>query len=192
MRFTKLYALALTLAVASSPAVAESYTIDASHSSIDFSIRHLVSKTKGVFGTFSGTVEYDAEHPDKSRFNGSIDVSSIDTQNARRDGHLQSADFFDVAKYPTITFASTKVQKKKAGMLHVTGDLTVHGVTRSVTIPVEVLGTGTNPMSGKKQIGLAGDLTIKASDYGVNSWENFNAILGDDVEIGILIEANAG
>lgn len=189
-RLTIFGLLSVAAALAATPALANTYTIDASHSSVGFSIRHLVSKTKGTFGSFSGSVTYDAQHPGKSSFNGTIDVSSLDTQNERRDGHLQSADFFDVAKFPTIVFASTKVEKKK-DMLHVTGNLTMHGITKSVMIPVEVLGSGTNPMNGKKQIGLAGELTIKASDFGVNSWENFNAILGDDVKIEILIEANA-
>ena len=155
---------------------ADSYVIDKNHSSVDFSIPHLVSKTKVTFGDFSGT----------------IDVSSIDTQNERRDGHLQSADFFDVANHPSISFASTGVKKMADGQLHVVGDLTMHGVTQLVTIPVDILGTGTNPMNGKKQVGLVGDLTIKASEYGVNSWENFKAVLGDEVTIEIVVEANAG
>jgi polyisoprenoid-binding protein YceI len=78
------------------------------------------------------------------------------------------------------------------GQLHVVGDLTMHGVTQLVTIPVDILGTGTNPMNGKKQVGLVGDLRIKASEYGVNSWENFKAVLGDEVTIEIVVEANAG
>jgi polyisoprenoid-binding protein YceI len=184
--------LVLTAILASTPTLAQSYKIDTSHSALDFSIRHLVSKTTGTFGAFSGTIMYDANHPEKSQFLGTIDVSSIDTQNSRRDGHLQSGDFFDVATYPTITFASTQVEKTDDGRLQVTGDLAMHGVTKSVMIPVEILGTGTHPMSGKKQIGLAGELTIKASDFGINSWENFVAILGDEIDIRILVEANAG
>ena len=173
------------------PTQASTYTIDTSHSAVGFSIRHLVSKTKGTFGAFSGTITYDASQPQKGSFTASIDASSIDTNHKRRDGHLQSADFFDVANHPTITFNTTKVETKGA-LLHVTGDLTMHGVTKSVTIHVEVLGTGTNPRNGKKQIGLAGSLTIKASDFGVNSWEDFETILGDEVEIEIVVEANAG
>ena len=180
-----------TATMAAGPVLAETYTIDTSHSNVGFSIRHLVSKTKGTFAAFGGTIKYDAAHPEKSTFNGSIDVASIDTQNERRDGHLKSADFFDAAQFPTITFASTKVEKKSDSLLHVTGDLTMHGITKAVTLPGEILGSGTNPMNGKKQIGLAGEVTVKASDFGVNSWENFNAILGDDVKIEIVVEAGA-
>jgi len=186
------YLVALILSATVAMAGADSYVIDKNHSSVDFSIPHLVSKTKGTFGDFSGTIVYDAAHPEQSRFTGTIDVSSIDTQNERRDGHLQSADFFDVANHPSISFASTGVKKMADGQLHVVGDLTMHGVTQLVTIPVDILGTGTNPMNGKKQVGLVGDLTIKASKYGVNSWENFKAVLGDEVTIEIVVEANAG
>ena len=192
MNHRGVYLVALILSVTVAMAGADSYVIDKNHSSVDFSIPHLVSKTKGTFGDFSGTIVYDAAHPEQSRFTGTIDVSSIDTQNERRDGHLQSADFFDVANHPSISFASTGVKKVADGQLHVVGDLTMHGVTQLVTIPVDILGTGTNPMNGKKQVGLVGDLTIKASEYGVNSWENFKAVLGDEVTIEIVVEANAG
>jgi len=96
-----------------------------------------------------------------------------------------------VAQYPTITFVSTKVETKSDSLLHVTGDLMIHGVTKAVTIPVEIIGSGTHPNNGKKQIGLAGEITVKASDFGVNSWKNFDAILGDDVKIEIVVEAGA-
>jgi polyisoprenoid-binding protein YceI len=191
-RLSRISVLLLAIAtMAAGPVLADTYTIDASHSNVGFSIRHLVSKTKGTFASFGGTIAYDAAHPDKSTFNGSIDVASIDTQNERRDGHLQSADFFDVAQYPTITFVSTKVETKSDSLLHVTGDLMIHGVTKAVTIPVEIIGSGTHPNNGKKQIGLAGEITVKASDFGVNSWKNFDAILGDDVKIEIVVEAGA-
>ena len=192
MNHRGVYLVALILSATVAMAGADSYVIDKNHSSVDFSIPHLVSKTKGTFGDFSGTIVYDAAHPEQSRFTGTIDVSSIDTQNERRDGHLQSADFFDVANHPSISFASTGVKKVADGQLHVVGDLTMHGVTQLVTIPVDILGTGTNPMNGKKQVGLVGDLTIKASEYGVNSWESFKALLGDEVTIEIVVEANAG
>ena len=192
MNHRGVYLVALILSATVAMAGADSYVIDKNHSSVDFSIPHLVSKTKGTFGDFSGTIVYDAAHPEQSRFTGTIDVSSIDTQNERRDGHLQSADFFDVANHPSISFASTGVKKMADGQLHVVGDLTMHGVTQLVTIPVDILGTGTNPMNGKKQVGLVGDLTIKASEYGVNSWENFKAVLGDEMTIEIVVEANAG
>ena len=139
-RLSRISVLLLAIAtMAAGPVLADTYTIDVSHSNVGFSIRHLVSKTKGTFASFGGTIAYDAAHPDKSTFNGSIDVASIDTQNERRDGHLQRADFFDVAQYPTITFVSTKVETKSDSLLHVTGDLMIHGVTKAVTIPLKSL-----------------------------------------------------
>ncbi len=182
---------ALTFAFTAEAALAETYVVDTSHSSVDFSIRHLVGRTKGRFGDFSGTISYDAAKPDSARFSGTIQVMSIDTGNERRDGHLQSADFFAAQDYPTITFESTEVTSTGENTLSVKGKLTMHGTTKEVILPVEILGTGTNPRSGKAQIGLETNFSILCSDYGVNSWERFSAVLGDEVRIQVLIEANA-
>ena len=182
---------ALTFALAAETALAETYVVDASHSSVDFSIRHLVGRTKGRFGDFSGTIGYDAAKPKASTFSGIIQVKSIDTGNERRDGHLQSADFFEAETYPTITLESTEVTSTGDNTLSVKGKLTMHGTTREVRLPVEILGTGTNPRSGRAQIGLETNFTVLCSDYGVNSWKRFSAVLGDEVKIQVLIEANA-
>ena len=182
---------ALTFALTAEATLAETYVVDASHSSVDFSIRHLVGRTKGRFGDFTGTIGYDATKPDSSSFSGTIQVKSIDTGNERRDGHLQSPDFFGAEDYPTITFESTEVTSAGENMLDVKGKLTMHGTTKEVTLSVEILGTGTNPRSGKAQIGLETNFSILCSDYGVNSWERFSAVLGDEVRIQVLIEANA-
>ena len=172
--------------------MAETYVVDASHSSVDFSIRHLVGRTKGRFGDFSGTISYDAAKPAASSFSGTIQVKSIDTGNERRDGHLQNDDFFGAAAtYPTITFESTEVTSTGENTLNVKGKLTMHGTTKEVTLPIEILGTGINPRGGKAQIGLETNFSILCSDYGVNSWERFSAVLGDEVKIQVLIEANA-
>ena len=182
---------ALTFALSAEATLAETYVIDASHSSVDFSIRHLVGRTKGRFGDFSGTISYDAAKPAASSFSGTIQVKSIDTGNERRDGHLQSPDFFAAKEYPTITFESTEVTSAGENTLSVKGKLTMHGTTKEVTLPVEILGTGINPRGGKAQIGLETNFSILCSDYGVNSWERFSAVLGDEVKIQVLIEANA-
>ena len=181
---------ALTCALAAEATLAETYVVDVSHSSVDFSIRHLVGRTKGRFGDFSGTIGYDAARPEASSFSGVIQVKSIDTGNERRDGHLKSADFFEAETYPTITFESTEVTGTGENTLSVKGKLTMHGTTKEVTLPVEILGTGTNPRSGKAQIGLETNFTLLCSDYGVNSWARFSAVLGDEVKIQVLIEAN--
>ena len=182
---------ALTFALSAEATLAETYVVDAAHSSVDFSIRHLVGRTKGRFGDFSGTISYDAAKPAASSFSGTIQVKSIDTGNERRDGHLKNADFFEAETYPTITFESTEVTSTGENALDVKGKLTMHGTTKEVTLSVEILGTGTNPRSGKAQIGLETNFSLLCSDYGVNSWERFSAVLGDEVRIQVLIEANA-
>ncbi len=182
---------ALTFALTAETTLAETYVVDASHSSVDFSIRHLVGRTKGRFGDFSGTISYDAAKPAASSFSGTIQVKSIDTGNENRDGHLQNDDFFAAETYPTITFESTEVTSTGENTLDVKGKLTMHGTTKEVTLPIEILGTGINPRGGKAQIGLETNFSILCSDYGVNSWERFSAVLGDEVKIQVLIEANA-
>ena len=115
------WVVALTFALTAEETLAETYVIDASHSSVDFSIRHLVGRTKGRFGDFSGTIGYDAAKPDSSSFSGTIQVKSIDTGNERRDGHLQSDDFFGAETYPTITFESTEAASTGENTLSVKG-----------------------------------------------------------------------
>ena len=171
---------------------AETYAVDLSHSSVGFSIRHLVGRATGHFNEFSGTITYDPASPQTTSFSGIIQANSIDTGNERRDNHLRSADFFDVAKYPRIEFASTSVQKGVEDRLEVTGTLSLHGVTKPVTFPVEVLGVGVHPMNGKAVAGFAAELTVKRSEYGVDNWTDAAGVLGDEVKITVLIEALGG
>ena len=131
-------------------------------------------------------------HPRPPPFRGFIQANSIDTGNERRDNHLRSADFFDVAKYPRIEFASTSVQKGVEDRLEVTGTLSLHGVTKPVTFPVEVLGVGVHPMNGKAVAGFAAELTVKCSEYGVDNWTDAAGVLGDEVKMTVLIEALGG
>lgn len=169
---------------------AQTYTIDAAHSSVGFSIRHIVSRTTGKFNDVKGTIVYDAENPANSSVEAVIQIASIDTDNERRDNHLRSADFFDAEKYPTMTFKSSKVEKK-GEVLNVTGDLTLHGVTKRVVLPVEILGVGTHPMTKAAVAGFEANLTIKRSDFGVNTWTDAAGVLGDEVRVTLLIEALA-
>lgn len=169
---------------------AETYQIDKSHSSVGFSVRHLVSRVPGKFSDVSGTITYDPAHPEMTSAEATIQTASINTDNERRDNHLRSADFFDAEKYPTITFKSTSA-KKEGDKIMLTGNFTMHGVTKIVTLPVEVLGTGINPMRKVPMAGFATELTLHAPDYGVTSWANYVNVLGEDVKISITIEANA-
>jgi len=168
---------------------AATHTIDRAHSSVEFTIRHLgISKVKGNFGDFAGTLVFDEDAIEKGSVSVTIQTSSIDTGNENRDKHLRSADFFDVEKYPTITFESTKVEKSEEGwILH--GNLTMHGVTREVAIPFEVLGVISDPQLGTRA-GFEGSLTIQRETFGVG-WEDMKfrpPLIGNDVEISLNLE----
>jgi polyisoprenoid-binding protein YceI len=170
---------------------AETYTIDRTHSSVQFRIRHLVGRTTGEFGDFAGTIVYDPAQPEASRVEATLQAASINTANAQRDTHLKSPDFLNVAQYPTITFVSSKVTRQGDG-LAVAGNLTLHGVTRGIVLPVQVLGLGTHPMpqmNGAPVAGFAASTTIRRADFGVNSWTDAAGVLGDEVEITLNIEA---
>lgn len=169
-------------------ALAETYEIDKVHSSVAFSIRHLVSRTGGTFNDFSGTIQYDPKDPKKTQVEAVIQVASIDTKNEKRDGHLKSADFFAAEKYPTITFKSTKAERK-GDVLMITGDFTMHGTTKKITLSVEVLGLGAHPRNNAPVAGFASELVLKRSDYGIDSWTDMAGVLGDEVKVALTIEA---
>jgi|GEM_PF-184299 polyisoprenoid-binding protein YceI len=181
----------LTTLVFSGVVGAETYKIDASHSSVGFSIKHIFSKVPGNFRKFSGKIVYDPANPAGASVNATIITASIDTDNDRRDGHLKSPDFFHVADYPEASFKSNSV-KKDGDRLLVSGDLTIRGVTKSVVMPVEVLGVGIHPMSKAGVAGFSGAITIKRSDYGVNHWvDEVPGLLGEDVTLTLNVEAAA-
>ena len=181
-------AAAAAAVLVAAPALAESYRIDAVHSSVGFSIRHLVSRTSGNFTDFSGTIVYDPAAPGKTAVDATIEVASIDTRNSRRDEHLKGPDFFNAPAHPEIRFKSTTARLEDS-VLQVTGSLTLHGVTRTITLPVEVLGVGTHPRNGAPVAGFASRVTIKRSDYGVNSWADAAGVLGDEVTVELTMEA---
>jgi polyisoprenoid-binding protein YceI len=184
-----LLALALTASLAAAAPV--TYKVDTDHSGVSFTIRHFVSNVPGRFKDFEGEVRYDRQNPAASSVAFSVQAASIDTDNADRDNHLRSPDFFDTEKFPTLTFTSTAVEAKDADTLQVTGDLTLHGVTRRVTIPVEVLGTVATPRGEKA--GFESSFTLNRKDYGI-TWNRAldagGAILGEDVKVTIAIEAD--
>jgi len=181
-------AVLATLALAALPALAQdTYKIDPVHSEISFKIRHLLAKTSGRFAKFGGTIKVDTADISKSSVEVSIDVASINTDNAKRDEHLMSADFFDVAKYPTITFKSTAVKEVAKGKLEVTGDFTLHGVTKKITFPITNAGTGPGMKPGAVVAGfIDGALVINRNDFGIKTYPG---ALGDDVAISLNIEA---
>jgi polyisoprenoid-binding protein YceI len=192
-------ALAFPLVLALSPAPAlpaapveappVTWRIDKSHSDISFRIRHLVSRVRGTFNDWSGTIVADPRNLAGGSVQVEIKTASIDTNNERRDTHLRSDDFFDAEKHPTITFRSTRVQTR-GRRLTVTGNLTMNGITR----PVVLTGEAAEPagVPGKRRIGFEATTTINRKDFDV-TWnraaEGGGVVLGDEVEITINIEA---
>jgi len=149
------------------------YTLDAAHSRLGFVARHaMVTKVRGAFNDFEGSTTIDGDDPSKSTVSVTAQVASIDTRNADRDGHLRTNDFFEAETYPTITFTSTSIAHDGGNDFQVTGDLTIKGVTKSVTFPLEFQGEAKDPF-GNTRIGFEGSTTINRSDYGVT----FNAAL---------------
>nr|WP_320133335.1 YceI family protein [uncultured Holophaga sp.] len=163
----------------------DTYTIDPVHSEIGFRIRHLVSKTSGHYTRFKGTIRIDPQAIPKSSVDVAIEAASISTDSDARDKHLRSDDFFAVEKYPAITFKSVAVKEVAKGKIEVYGDLTMHGVTRRITIPMSILGTMKDPQ-GKVHAGFEGALTLDRNAFGITS---FPGMLGDQVEVTLNVEA---
>ncbi len=185
-------AAATVLATGVAMAQANTYTIDKAHSEADFAIKHMaVSTVHGSFRGVSGSVIYDAADVTKSSVNAVIDVTTVDTGVPMRDTHLKSPDFFDTAKFSTMTFKSTSV-KQDGSSLDVMGDLTLHGVTKPVTLKVDVSKEEPG-MKGGSVRGFEATTTINRKDFGL-TWngtlKSGDSVLGDDVKIDISIEGD--
>ena len=166
------------------------WNIDGSHSTAEFSVRHLmITNVKGRFGTLSGTVDYDPEKPEASQVDVTIDATSIDTRDEKRDAHLRSADFFDTEKFPTLTFKSKSVKKGGEGFL-ATGDLTIHGVTKEVVLDVETPSATTQDPWGNSRIGTTATAKIDRKDFGL-IWngvlEAGGVLVGEQIKISIEV-----
>ena len=169
----------------------QTYAIDPAHTSVTFSIRHLVTRVQGQFRDVAGTIEVNRQEPAASSVTFTIQAASIDTRIEQRDKHLKSPDFFDVAKYPEITFVSKKVVAKDKTRFEVTGDFTMHGVTKEITVPVEYLGDIKDPW-GNDRAGFSVKTTLNRKDYGIvwnKALDQGGMMLGDDVDVDIQIEA---
>jgi polyisoprenoid-binding protein YceI len=194
IRKSSMLFVALAVLLVSAPfasAAPTTWVIDPNHSSVEFSIRHLFSKVPGKFTKFSGTIVYDAANVASSSVKAEIDAASISTANEKRDGHLKSEDFFDVAKYPTIVFESTSTTGAGENKLKVAGNLTMHGVTKPVTLDVTFLGAGPG-MGGRQVSGFEAVTKVNRKDFNIiwnRNLDQGGTLLGDDVDIRLNIEA---
>ena len=176
--------LMMGLRTGSANAQGKQYVIDGSHTSAVFSIQHLgISRTYGMFRKVGGQFSLDPKNAANSSFEVTIDVESIDTNDAKRDEHLKAADFFNTKQFPDIVFKATKVELTKEE-LKLTGDFTMHGVTRKVTLPFKKGGEAVDPF-GNSRIGFSGEFTLKRSDYGMKS---LVGPVADEVAIEISFE----
>jgi polyisoprenoid-binding protein YceI len=170
---------------------ADTYVFDKVHSTMGFQVRHLFSKVPGKCDDFAGKIQFDEANPENSTVEVKIKTASVDTGVAMRDKDLRSANFFDVEKFPEITFTSKSVKRTGETTGEVTGDLTMHGVTKEVVLNVELLGKGAG-MEGKTVSGWEARTNLKRSEFGL-SWNKMiegTQVVGDDVEIDLHVEAD--
>ena len=169
------------------------FQIDKTHSEATFQVRHLISKVRGRFTDFEGTIVFDEAAPRNSAVSFTIQAASIDTGVKDRDAHLRSNDFFAVDEHPTITFRSTAITPRGGEQFDVAGELTMRGVTKPVVIPVSYLGAAVDPW-GNQKIAFEGEVTLNRKDYGLN-WnaaiETGGFLVGDEVKVSLSIQAAA-
>jgi polyisoprenoid-binding protein YceI len=175
--------------VSAASAATDTYNIDPVHSSVGFTIRHIVSKVPCDFTKFSGTVMVDKDNMENNSVVATIDVGSIATNNDHRDAHLKSPDFFDVGKFPSITFKSKSWKKTGDGTYDVTGDLTIKDVTKEVVLKTSFLGFGPG-MGGSTSSGWEATTTLNRTDFGVNGPAMLGKMVGDEVAVTIEIAAD--
>jgi len=187
-----LLALAVAAATLATPLqAADTYTIDKNHSDVSFQVRHFVSKVRGRFTDFEGTIQVDTANAAASSVAFTIKTASVDTGQPDRDKHLRSADFFDAEKFPEITFKSTKIVPAAGkDKYDVTGSFTMHGVTKEITLPVTFTGTAKDPRGGERA-GFELATTLNRKDYGINwnkALDNGSLMLSDEVAVTISLE----
>jgi polyisoprenoid-binding protein YceI len=169
------------------------FAIDKAHSEVTFQVRHLVTRVRGRFSDFEGTIEYDAADPTRSSVDVAIQAASIDTAEAQRDAHLRSADFFGADQFKTLTFKSSRIRKTGSDTFDVDGTLTIRGVSRPVTLKATSLGAAKDPW-GNEKMGFEAEVTLNRKDYGL-TWnaalETGGFLVGDEVKVALSIQAAA-
>jgi polyisoprenoid-binding protein YceI len=178
--------LALSLTTIRVLAHAETWRLDPAHSAAQFSVRHLgISTVRGAFTKLQGTVEYSPSNPSQCLIDATIESTSIDTRVEMRDNHLRSAEFLDVAKYPTLTFKSKRAAPDGAGKVKVTGDLTIHGVTKEVVLDVEGPSEVMKDPMGNLRMGASATTKISRKDFGITTMPG---MIGDEIDIVLDVE----
>jgi polyisoprenoid-binding protein YceI len=189
-RVAATFSVLIALAGSASGAT-EQFVFDKAHTKVGFQIRHWLTKVEGQFRDYEGKIAIDRANPANSSVDVTIQAASIDTGQENRDKHLRSADFFDVEKFPTITFKSTKVVPKGKDRYEVTGDFTMHGVTKTIVVPVR--NTGFLNLGKQEKAGFEVAFPLYRKEFGI-TWnrtaDQGGVMLGDDVDVTILVEAN--
>ena len=169
----------------------KTYQIDRGHSEATFQVRHLITKVRGRFAEFDGTIMFAPDTPAGSSVAFTIQTKSIDTSQAQRDEHLRSGDFFDVEKFPLLTFTSTSVVARDGHQYDVVGDLTIRDVSKTVTLPVTYLGGAKDPW-GADKVAFETEITLNRKDFGLNwnaALETGGFLVGDEVKVSLSIQA---
>jgi polyisoprenoid-binding protein YceI len=181
----------MTATISEASTKTSTWTVDATHAEVGFSVRHLmISTVRGRFGAVTGTVTLDEATPANSRVDVTVDVNSIDTRTEQRDGHLRSADFFDVATFPTMHFVSTRVEGNSTGEFRLTGNLTIRDVTREVALDVVAEGRGMDPW-GNERAGFSATGKINRDDFGLGwnqALEAGGVVVSNEVKLSIDVE----
>ena len=167
------------------------FAIDKTHSEVTFQVRHLLTKVRGRFTDFNGTIQFDEVHPEQSSLTFSINAASVDTATPDRDAHLRSDDFFAAEKHPQITFTSARVTRTSAGLFDVEGTLTIRDTAKVLALPVTYLGSAIDPY-GNARVGFETEITINRKEFGLNwnaALEAGGFLVGDEVKISVSVQA---
>lgn len=184
-RYVAVFTAFLILTI-SAAAQVQTWQIDPNHTAAQFSVRHMgISTVRGAFTKVSGSAQYDPSNVSKTSIDATIDASSVDTRVSTRDDDLRSPNYFDVAKYPTITFKSKSVQAAGEGKLKIVGDLTIHGVTKEVTLDVDGPSAPVTDPKGNSHLGASANTKVNRKDFGVGGSSN---MVGEDITITIDVE----
>ncbi len=191
-----LAALALAVSASFAAAAPTTWKIDPSHTEVGFEVRHFFSKVHGVFHDVAGTIVFDEADTAAVKIDATVKVASVDTGNEKRDGHLQSADFFEAEKNPTLTFKSTKVARAGKNKFKITGDLTMRGVTKPVVFDAEFIGASAVSVGGQSwgsKAGFSATTVVNRKDFGINwnkALDNGGFMVDDNVTIVLNVEAD--